>query len=649
MNKQSRREFLKTTAVAASASSLGVFHGSGLVAASATDTLFKQFCDPPREYTLIPFWFLNDDLNKDELRRQLDDFAAHGVYGVVPHARMGLAEEFAFMSEPWLDMLQCIVEHAAKQDMKIILYDEGMYPSGSCAGQVVAANPLHATRALERRRRGEPTAGEELVYQDEKWMYVNTRSMGKIRGVHYGMDDGEPGAPPSADILNPEAVASFLHLTHDKHYEVLGEHFGKTILAIFTDEPSVLGRGSKRGVKPWTWEFEKYLEDFLGYDFRPHLSALWEDDTPETSRYKKDFDRAVNARLEEVYYKQYSDWCDAHHIEMTGHPAGSMDMGTLKHFQLPGQDVVWRYLEPFQEKSLEGEHSTMGKCSSSAKVNYGRSRNLNECFGAYGWEFTWEEMRWLTDWLLVRGVDLLSPHAFYYSVRGDRRNERPPDVGPNNVWWDRYKPYADYCRRISWMNAVGKQVCDIAILATATQLPWRAACVLFEHQRDFNYLDGDTLLTKAQVTSEGILLGDMQYKALVIDGTDTVEPGVLDALQPLLAAGGVLAYRDVPDGISGPALQADTLLEKLSSLTAPDLVLDPPHPDIRYRHVVIEGSHLYFITNEGKETVETGVRTNSQGTAVWWNPEAPGVLKEEPADRLQISPYQSRVLFTGTI
>ncbi|MCK5863312.1 MAG: hypothetical protein KAH38_12560, partial [Candidatus Hydrogenedentes bacterium] len=561
---------------------------------------------PPREYSIIPFWFLNDDLEKGELLRQLDDFAAHGVYGVVPHARMGLAREFAFMSDRWLEMIACCVEHAAERDMKIILYDEGMYPSGSCAGQVVAANPHHATRALERRKRGSALEGEEeVIYEDDTWMYVNTRSMGVIRGVHYGMDDSDADAPASADILNPESVASFLHLTHDRHYEVLGKHFGKTVLAIFTDEPSVLGRGHKKDIKPWTWEFEDFLDTFLGYDFRPHLAALWEN-TPESLPLKKEFSRAVNARLEQSYYKQYSEWCIAHHITLTGHPAGSMDIGTLKHFQLPGQDVVWRYLEPFQEKSLEGPHSTMGKCSSSAKVNYGRSRNLNECFGAYGWEFTWEEMRWLSDWLLVRGVDMLSPHAFYYSVRGERRNERPPDVGPNNVWWDRYKPYADYCRRISWLNAVGKQVCDIAILTTATQLPWRAARVLFEHQRDFNYLDGDTLLSTAKVTKKGILVGDMHYKALIIDGSDTVEPGVVDALQPLIASGAVFVYQDIPHGISGPALDSETLLEALSVFIPDDIVLAPPHPDIRYRHVVIDGGHFYFITNEGKQQVETG-------------------------------------------
>lgn len=649
MDRHTRREFLKR----GSAFTIGASMLGGVRRAAADQTpltvtvadLFARFADPPRDYTVIPFWFLNDDLNETELCRQLDDFAAHGVYGVVPHARIGLPRELAFMSDRWLTMIQVCVEHAAKQGMRIILYDEGMYPSGSCAGRVVAANPRHATRCLERRPKGRKLdKDEELVYEDDSFQYVNSRSMGTIRGVHYGMDDGGEEAPPSADILNPEAVASFLHLTHDKHFEVLGGHFGKTIVAIFTDEPNTLGRGGKKNVKSWTWDFPDFLESCLGYDFLPHLAALWDDAVPDADKFRSDFDRAVNLRLEQSYYKPYHDWCEAHSIALTGHPAGSMDIGTLKYFHIPGQDVVWRYLEPFQDKSIEGPHSTMGKCSSSAKINYGRSRNMNECFGAYGWEFTWEEMRWLSDWLLVRGVDMLSPHAFYYSVRGDRRNERPPDVGPNNTWWDRYKPYADYCRRISWMNAQGAQVCDIAVLGSATSLPWRAARVLFEHQRDFNYIDTATLLNRTKISEEGLVIGNMKYALLIVDGADTVEPGVLEVLAPLMASGRVIAYMDPVEGVSTTAAESEALVRLLNTFVPPDILLEPACNNARYRHVVLDGCDLYFITNEGPDPVDTRVTVAAHGHRAWWDPYAAKPMEDRAPDRLQIGPYESCIL-----
>ena len=85
-----RREFMHKTG------SMALLLGSGATIsqaaagnlASPTDALFKTFQNPPRTHTVVPFWFLNDDLKEEELKRQLDDFAAHGVYGVIPHARI---------------------------------------------------------------------------------------------------------------------------------------------------------------------------------------------------------------------------------------------------------------------------------------------------------------------------------------------------------------------------------------------------------------------------------------------------------------------------------------------------------------------------------------------------------------------------------
>jgi hypothetical protein len=610
-------------------------------------SFIETFQNPPKDYSVIPFWFLNDDLDEAEIKRQLDDFAAHGVYGVVPHARIGLPENLAWMSERWLHFVKVIVDYCAKKGMTVILYDEGMYPSGSCAGQVVANNPRHAARAVERRGKTERNLGEgeEVVAEDDRHVYVHTRSMGHIRGVHFGTDDGQPGAPAAGDILNPEAVASFLHLTHDKHYGALKEHFGKTIAAIFTDEPSKLGRGAKKGVRPWTWGFESFLEEYLGYDFRPHLAALWDEDYPERERYSTDFDRACNARLDDAYYKQYSEWCARHGVALTGHPSSPMEIGVMRHFQLPGQDVVWRYLEPFQDKSLEGEQSTMGKSGFSAQAHYGRQRNLNECFGAYGWEFTYEEMRWLTDWLLVRGVNLISPHAFYYSVRGPRRDERPPDVGPNNVWWPDYKKFADYCRRICWLTANGDHVCSTAILGTPTFLPWKAARALFERQWDFNYLDTDTLLQAAQIEDADIVIQRMRYTTLIIDGDEGVTPEVLRVLQPLIKAGRVVAYgADVP-GIPNTANKPAALMTALRKQTPSDVTLTPATPHARFHHVRHAQGDAYFFTNEGPDVIDVALQVAAPGKGIWYDAETGEPIESADPKRLNLPPYTGRVLF----
>ncbi|MBI4557140.1 MAG: hypothetical protein HY706_06105 [Candidatus Hydrogenedentes bacterium] len=605
--------------------------------------LFETFVNPPRKYTLIPFWFLNDDLSEDELRRQIDDFEAHGVYGFVPHARIGLPETIAFMSERYLHFIRVCVEHAAKRDMVVVLYDEGMYPSGSCAGQVVAANPRHATRCVERSAPGPLGDDEELIAQDDRWMYVHRYSKGVIRGVHY-LPDGKEFSPPSGDILNPEATASFFRLVLYHHYEVLKDHFGKTIIGMFTDEPGVLGRGGLPDIRPWTWNFETFLHDYLGYDFRPHLAALWEKEEPDAARFAVDFRRAVNARLEQAFYAPYSRWCANHGIALAGHPAGSDDIGVLKYFHVPGQDVVWRYIEPYKPSALEGEHSTMGKCSSSAQRHYRRARNSNECFGAFGWNLTYDEMRWVTNWLLVRGVNLLYPHAFYYSVRGPRHDERPPDVGPHNVWWAGYKTYADYCRRLCWLLSESVHVCHFAILGAPSTLPWRAAKVMFETQHDFNYLDSETVLTKCRIGADGIRIADMNYRALIVDGPDFVTRDILRALQPMINSGRVLPYLDPVPEIPALATTAENLVKLLDERAEPDVMVSPPPSHLRYIHLGKGRIHFYLFANEGPEEIDVSIQVSARGKHEWWDPESAAVLDEELPGRLRLPPISMRVL-----
>ena len=50
----------------------------------------STFLDPPTEFSVLPFWFWNDDLDADEIRRQIADFEAHGVHGFIIHPRVGL-------------------------------------------------------------------------------------------------------------------------------------------------------------------------------------------------------------------------------------------------------------------------------------------------------------------------------------------------------------------------------------------------------------------------------------------------------------------------------------------------------------------------------------------------------------------------------
>ena len=51
-----------------------------------------------------------------------------------------------------------------------------------------------------------------------------------IRGLHFIGEGPDGTTPPMADLLNPETIALFLRLTHEKFFARLGKHFGDTII-----------------------------------------------------------------------------------------------------------------------------------------------------------------------------------------------------------------------------------------------------------------------------------------------------------------------------------------------------------------------------------------------------------------------------------
>jgi hypothetical protein len=540
----------------------------------------------------------------------MEDFQAHGIDAFVIHPRLGLPESIGWMSPRLLGCMRFVLTEARRRNMWVMLYDEAMYPSGSAGGQVVARNPAFRCRGLVC----EPIYdGQTLVFgtaRDRRLVAIVARKRtgqryaildqhvdGVTRGLHY-LDEPDADKPaeqshPAADLLNADASACFIDLVYERFYQEFRAFFGTTIRAIFTDEPHPLGRLLETGPIPGTTGILEYANKLLGYDFAPHLPALWFDDEPDAERHRNAWAEAIARRLDDSYYRPLSLWCERHGVALTGHPANPEDIGHLRYFHIPGQDIVWRAIEPGNASALEGAASTQAKAATSAMVHCGRTRNANEFGGAFGHGLTFDEFRWLAGWLLVRGCNLLIPHAFYYSVRGPRLEERPRDVGPNSPWWPQYREFADATRRLCWLNATSDPVCPIAILGRARALPWRAAKVCFENQFEFHYLEARHLWQDARVDASGVTVAGLHYRALVVDHVEApAEAG--PSLDVLRAAGRLIDWRDGRE---------ETLLRRLRALVQPALVVDPPMRDLRVRSMARGGLPVFLLFNEGEKTL----------------------------------------------
>jgi len=280
----------------------------------------------------------------------------------------------------------------------------------------------------------------------------------------------------------------------------------------------------------------------------------------------------------------------------------------------------------------------MAKCAASAMLHLGRRRNINEFAGAYGHELTYDEYRWLALWLLVRGCNMLSPHAFYYSIRGPRVDERPRDVGPNSPWWERYAAFAEMTGRLCWLNTDGEQLCAMAILGQDNRLPWKSARVCFENQIDFNYLEDRHFLADAAVDASGLRIGAMRYELLVVERgyEPTVGPAATAAIVRLDAAGRVIHWNP-DDG-------AASLLQAMAQKVRPPVSVTPPYPGLRIRRVRKEGYECALVFNEGESIFDGRVQIDSAAPGTQMDMDSGKTSLWNPDTALQLAPHDCCVL-----
>jgi hypothetical protein len=272
-------------------------------------------------------------------------------------------------------------------------------------------------------------------------------------------------------------------------------------------------------------------------------------------------------------------------------------------------------------------------------------------------------MKWYLDWLFVRGVNLLYPHAFYYSVRGEKRSgERPPDVGPNNIWWKYYHSISSYIKRMCWLMTDSINSTPVAVLCEEDSLPWHIAKPLFQNQIEFNYLEDTLILSGACEIADGFLsIQKQQYRILLVEDPDVLTPQLCEKLQRFTAGGGSIIAcsegehgsildniieAESVDAIAGTAkkigiteiaegvgiaeiaekvgiagiaeeIEIDEMVERISGR---DVFVAPPQPNLRISHVVKNSLHFYLLVNEGESAIDGNLSVNVNGSIEIWDP-----------------------------
>jgi hypothetical protein len=566
----------------------------------------ELFRRPPREYGILPFWFLNGELDPEEMRWQLREFREKGIPGIILHGRYGL--EMPYLGDTYLDRIKLAVDEAEKLGLKTWIYDEMNWPSGTADLRVVHKRPELAQRYLHCVEMGYHgpwfacMTGEDSRYADfERSTPVAafaisvdgeivdlTPNLSFEKVVPWQVPPGdwrllyivEKRADYYIDALDPESTAEFLRTGYEPYAQSVGEQFGTQVPGFYTDEPAMhyFLNASDNPIVPWTKDMFRRFRERNGYGLRSYLPHLFFDVGPDSARVRFDFYETLTEFYSDAYYRQISEWCADRGVIFTGHLLYEERLremirveGNLfrhyEHLHVIGVDHLYPIIG---ERDNPAEHVAI-KVASSAAHQFGSERLLCESFGGMFMDATMQRMKWIADWEYVLGVNLLNPHGFHYTLEGPRKRDWPPSMFYQYPWWRYYSEFSDYMSRLSYMLTGGRHVAKLAVLWPMTSLfanytPQARnrfderiesdfnvlTDMLLRLHHDFDYVD-DEALAGAEIGDGVLRIGDEEHELVVLPPITHIKLAALEQLERFVAAGGrAIGLVFLPDQAFGP-------------------------------------------------------------------------------------------------
>ena len=149
-----------------------------------------------KEYAPVPFWSWNNQIEREECKRQIRQMKEVGFGGFIIHARAGLKTEY--LSEDWFSCVEACIEEAKKQDMCVWIYDEFGYPSGFVGGALLK-DERNCAEYLEYEVRADFDDTAFAVFIQKNGLYQRVEKATKTDCYHTIY---KRRSPCNVDILN---------------------------------------------------------------------------------------------------------------------------------------------------------------------------------------------------------------------------------------------------------------------------------------------------------------------------------------------------------------------------------------------------------------------------------------------------------------
>lgn len=407
----------------------------------------RAFCveSRPYEHFCEDAWWKTMDIILAEAEKRsmrvwiLDDkhFPTGYANGILEHEDLNLRRKF--LRESHVDVMGPIAEASV------------LVPMHTPEEKLVSAVLFRRT-GKDEELTGEPI--ELDVQPEDKFVYFSVpEGLYRVFFV-FETFSGEENKKYYIDMLSKESVHKLIEAVYEPHYDHYAKYFGNTLAGFFSDEPGfdaphfgmtgcdtgIYNRsvGQPGVMLPWRDAAAVHMAKDGIDEPTLYLPILWYAHDELTAEIRLAYMDAVTLLWKENFSYQLGDWCRSHGVQYIGHLIEDMNaharLGcSAGHYfrgldgqDMSGIDIVLHQVMPgmadYKTAALvsggmvDGEffHYVLGQLAAShARQNPNMNgRAMCEVFGAYGWAEGANVMKWLMDFLLVRGVNHFVPHAF---------------------------------------------------------------------------------------------------------------------------------------------------------------------------------------------------------------------------------------------
>lgn len=401
----------------------------------------------------IPFWSWNNELDKNELVKQIHDMKTAGCGGFIMHARTGLKDEY--LSDKWFDCIGECLKTARELNMEAWIYDENGWPSGFVGGKLLQNFNYRARFLIYNTSKS--------FDRDAFCCYI--KKSGKYIRIYKPIDKNViyhniylKVSPANTDILKPEVVDEFISQTHEEYYKRFKDSFGKELVGFFTDEPQAY-----RYETPYSDEIAKCLKA-EGINVLDNLIYLFVNNE-EGFSFKYKYYLTLNKLYVTNFYKKIYEWCEKHNCKLTGHSIEERDvflqmlggagvMPTYEYEHIPGIDWLGNNI------GMEISPKQLG----SVVSQLGKKYSLIETFACSGYNVTPRELKEIGEYMYFCGASKMCQHLYPYSLAGQAKFDFPPCFSTHNNWFDKFKVFNDYFDKLGYIVSNTEEIVDVAIL-----------------------------------------------------------------------------------------------------------------------------------------------------------------------------------------